>query len=165
MPLLYVLDHNFPVLAAAAEWPPSIQVVALAQFAPALRAAQDWELLQSLDARGDVDGLITLDGDMLNLPREMVVLSRSGLTLVVMDGVGNNPLRATGLLMVYLNEIAKHPSRPPRNFRLRPGSPQSLSVDKHLNALATKRNTTPPEMIRQVSEELPRRPRLEPDKE
>jgi len=67
----------------------------------------DWRILIGLATRGDVDGFITNDDDMLELPEEMVALSRTRLTLVVTAGVGHNPLRASGLLMAYLPEIAR----------------------------------------------------------
>jgi hypothetical protein len=46
------------------------------------------------------------------LPREVVVLSRTQLTLVVTEGLGHDPLGATGLLMLHLPRIARqdHPA-------------------------------------------------------
>lgn len=64
-------------------------------------------LLEELHARGDAAGLVTIEGRMLNLPKEMVVLSRSKLTLVVTEGAGNNALRATGLLLVHMPNLVR----------------------------------------------------------
>jgi hypothetical protein len=86
VPHLYVLDHNFPPLAVAVKWPPELVMVALTAYDPALADVDDWELLEELRARGDATGLVTIDGQMLNQPKEMVALARSRLTLIVTDG-------------------------------------------------------------------------------
>ncbi|MHB8575895.1 MAG: hypothetical protein ACYDCQ_11265 [Dehalococcoidia bacterium] len=96
MPQLYVLDHNFPPLAVDVRWPPDVRMVSLQRFDARLTEVDDWVLLEELQQHAEVTGLITIDGRMLNQPKEMVVLSRSRLTLVVTDGAGNNALRATG---------------------------------------------------------------------
>ncbi len=108
-PLHFVLDHNFPYqVVHGLDWPPSLRLSGLKDIAPHLAdEPDDWRILIGLATRGDVDGFITNDDDMLELPEEMVALSRTRLTLVVTAGVGHNPLRASGLLMAYLPEIAR----------------------------------------------------------
>ena len=67
---------------------------------------QDWELLKALHQheRG-WDGLITSDDSMLNLEKEMSVLTQTKLTLVVANGQGHNPIRATGVLLAHIDNI------------------------------------------------------------
>src|SRR5439155_3679211 len=83
------------------------------------RNHEDWELFRALHRRGDVEGFITNDADILLLAREMVMLSQTQLTLVVTDGLGHDPLGATGLLMLHLPQIARQNHPPPRVYQLR----------------------------------------------
>ncbi len=113
-PAHFILDQNFPIQVTGLRWPPAIQLSPLATLHPELtRDHDDWEILRALYQRGDVHGSITKDADILLLGREMVALSRSTLTLVITDGVGHNALRATGLIMVHLQEIARRISGRP----------------------------------------------------
>lgn len=45
---------------------------------------------------------------MLSRPKEMTVLSQTGLTLVVAKGEGHNPIRAGGALLCHLPFICHH---------------------------------------------------------
>ena len=87
---------------------PDAKLVALKDVHPDIvRDHEDWEVLRELRARGGVDGLITLDHKMLSLPKEMVVLHQSRLSLVVFEDVLNDPFIATGLLMIHLPLIVR----------------------------------------------------------
>lgn len=127
---------------------------------------EDWEILLELAHRG-VSGFVTNDGQILNSPREMVALSRTGLTLIVTDGTGHDPLVANGLLQVYLGEIALAGGAGPIIFRLRKGGKAVLQPGRRVNELARHRNLVPAELHRselavirtQASE---RRPHLMP---
>jgi hypothetical protein len=108
-PLHFVLDHNFPYqVVHGLDWPPYLRLSALKDVAPDLiDEPDDWRILLALSAMGDIDGYITNDPDLLNGAEELVALTRTHLALVMTAGVGHNPLRASGLLMTYLSEIAK----------------------------------------------------------
>ena len=104
----FVLDQNFPDLALRIPWPPQIQISALRQVEPELtRDHEDWEILIALSKRGDIDGFITNDAKMLDQPRTMVALSKTRLVLIVTDESGHQPLRATALLMLHIEEVVK----------------------------------------------------------
>jgi hypothetical protein len=103
-----VLDQNFPlavkrkgaaeaaVSSVGLEWPFDITLVPLAEIDPGLvEQVEDWQILEALHRRGGIDGLITNDERILSQAREMVVLSRTRLVLVVTRGTGHDPLRAT----------------------------------------------------------------------
>ena len=119
----------------------------------------DWQVLDALSRRGDVDGFITNDAKILHLAREMVVLSETHLTLVVTDRVGHDPIRATGLVMLYLGHIVhrlSHRPHRPQIFTLRPvdlGRYQSSPAEQ-INRLADHRNIAPPELIAREREQL-----------
>jgi hypothetical protein len=105
------------------KWPPNISLDSLRRYdARLVENHADWQVLRELDRRGDVDGYITNDARMLNLATEMVTLSLSRLILVATDGVGDDPLAATGLLMVHLVEITvrERENRRAQLYRLRP---------------------------------------------
>jgi hypothetical protein len=109
-PVHLVLDHSFPLqVVAGLDWPPYIRLSALGDVAPELiDEPDDWRVLLALGTRDDVDGYISNDAGLLDSPAELLALARTTLTLVVTTGVGNNPLRAAGLLMVYLPEVARY---------------------------------------------------------
>ena len=154
-PLHFVLDHNFPYqVVHGLDWPPYLHLSALKDVAPHLiDEPDDWRVLLALAAMGDIDGYITNDPDLLDGAEELVALTRTRLTLVMTAGVGHNPLRASGLLMTYLSEIAKQvlnqmPRRavifrlsaaPLGNFRLTPG--------QRLDVLAARKRMSPQELI------------------
>ncbi len=153
----FVLDQNFPIQATGLPWPQGLDVCPLTAIDPALtRNHDDWEVLRALHRRGDVDGFITNDEDILHLPREMVMLSRKQLTPVVTDGLGHDPLGATGLLMLHLPQIAKQNHPPPRIYRLRRPTLQVTWVGMVITGLARRARTSTPELVRQELAEINR---------
>ena len=154
-PLLFVLDHNFPYqVVHGLDWPPYLTLTGLKDIAPHLiDERDDWRILLELARHGDVDGYITNDDDMLELPNEMVALTRTRLTLVATVAVGHNPIRATGLLMTYLPEIGKRTlNQSPRRatiYRLaaaRVGGFMS-SPGQRIDELARRRDTLPQRLV------------------
>ncbi len=72
------------------------------------RDLDDWQVLLGLHHhREPWDGLITTDDGMLNLPRELAVLMQTKLTLVVAQGSGHDPVKATGLVLAHLPWICQ----------------------------------------------------------
>ncbi len=135
----FVLDQNFPIQATGLPWPQGLDVCPLTAIDPALaRNHDDWEVLRALHRRGDVDGFITNDADILHLPREMVMLSRTQLTLVVTDGLGHDPLGATGLLMLHLPQIVRRSDPTPRIYRLRRSQLPLVQVRPIIDNLARR---------------------------
>lgn len=115
----FVLDQNFPVQATGLPWPAPISLSRLRDIDPALtRDHEDWQIFRALRDRGDVDGFITNDANLLDLPREMVMLSLTKLTLVVTKDMARDPLGATGLLMLHLPQIARQNHPTPRIYVL-----------------------------------------------
>ena len=110
----------------------------------------DWKLILALhnDSKG-WDGLVTNDAEMLKLPREMCVLEKTRLKLVVAESAGHDPLKATGLLLAHLPQICSRldPSRS-EVWRLRvsaknPETPMSL-----IRSLARRRKQSPDEFLK-----------------
>jgi hypothetical protein len=106
-PPLFVLDQNFPMVVPIEHLFPNIMLRQLRDIHPDLiRDHEDWEVMRELKVRGGVDGWITLDRGMHQLEKEMSVLHQSRLSLVVFEGVDNDPIVAAGLLLIHLPTIA-----------------------------------------------------------
>ena len=142
----FVLDHNFPIaVVTGIDWPPDIRLTSLETYEPRLiRDHEDWQVLTEMARRGDVDGYITNDDSMLNLPTEMVALSLTGLILVVTRDTGDDPLKATDLLMTHLVEITvrERGNVQGQLYRLRAGDlgHQRRDLRLHLRELADREN-------------------------
>ena len=94
-------------------------------------------------------GFITNDAGVLELAREMIVLSHTRLVLIVNVGVGHDPIRATGLLMVSLEQIARRYTGRPEIFRLHPVelNRNRITPGTQLNRIAARRHVPPNELI------------------
>ena len=110
MPKLFALDHNFPtpIVEALQEFQFDAELVPINKIDPRMARLADWELLLALKQHErDWDGLITTDSSMLQLPRELAAMMQTKLTVVVAEGSGHDPVKATGLLFAHLGAIAK----------------------------------------------------------
>ncbi|MGH2352646.1 MAG: hypothetical protein ACRDJN_13655 [Chloroflexota bacterium] len=79
----------------------------------------------------------------------MLALSRTRLTLVVAAGVGHDPIRATGLVMVSLGQIARQVAGAPQIFVLKPPELGRHRTDPaaQLTKIAQHRNVPRHELI------------------
>lgn len=110
MPALFALDHNFPtpIVNALQESQFAADLVRIDQIDPRMALLDDWELLLALHQHERAwDGLITTDSSMLKLPRELAAIMQTKLTVVVAEGSGHDPVKATGLLFAHLGGISK----------------------------------------------------------
>ena len=106
----FALDQNFPTPIIQALRSSIVEVELAPVFAIDRRLSEldDWELLLALHHHPDrYDGLITTDSSMLSQARELAVLMQTRLTLVVAQAAGHDPVRATGLVLTHLPQIAK----------------------------------------------------------
>src|SRR4051794_1149878 len=125
----FVLDQNFPWYVTSFAWPSTLRVTRLSDVAPDfVSGVEDWQVILELARTGDVDGYITNDSSMLEQAEEMVALGRTHLALVVTRGVGHQPLRATGLVMVHLDEIARRMAGRPSISVLQPANVRTLRI-------------------------------------
>ncbi len=147
---VFLLDQDFPLLLTGPKYWPDVNIRPLREVHPDLIADhEDWEVLHQLRVRGGVDGFITLDTGMLNLPREMVVLQQTKLKLVVVEEGGNDPLVATGLLMAYMPQILKRfDRRRAQLWIIRPGERTPIRPWDQLRRIAEHRNEDPADLLR-----------------
>lgn len=129
------LDENFPqpiLRKAIDKYVLAIEVVPLSELDPGLLGAyQDDELISEL-ARRRVDGLITCDDNMVFRPEVLSVVQRTRFSVVTCRRVGDDPIRASGLLLVHLPDIAsRHRSDRPQIWRLGTAQARPLEFTEH----------------------------------
>jgi len=144
---LFALDENFPqpiLDGLRVAFDDFVELRSLRDIGPEFLAVDDWEVLQKLHLHDrDWDGLITNDAAMLALPKEMTVLNDTGLTLVVVKGQGDSPVRATGLLLCHLQHIC-HQSNPStaQIWTLSTQQKSPEPAEKYLSAIAAREGLT-----------------------
>ena len=121
------------------------------------RDHDDWEIFRALHRRGNIDGFITNDANILNLSREMVTLSRTQLTLVVTSGVGHDPLGATGLIMLHLPQIAKQTHPKPCIYILKRSQLNLTNVRTTVDKLAQREGIAPSDLMKRELAETARK--------
>lgn len=146
------LDHNFPepILKCLDDFIPDIRLLPLRQIHPALPQLGDRELLIALHQL-DYSGLITSNYKMLQNPRELAAVLKTKITVFAIEGVGHDPIRATGALLLDLPAaIAAVNSGAGGVFWLRPRRPQPQDPWKLFRRAAEKRHETPADLYDQV---------------
>jgi hypothetical protein len=109
----------------------------------------DWQVLQQLRARDDVDGFVTLDAAMLQLAKEMVVLHQTKLSLVVLMDVNNDPIAAGGLLVAAAGRLAAaFDRRHPQIFKIRMPRITPDTSWSQIRTIANREHQTPEVIVR-----------------
>ncbi|MEX2394746.1 MAG: hypothetical protein WD826_09745 [Actinomycetota bacterium] len=120
------LDHNFPqpILDVLDEYLVEVELTPIRRIDSRLPALEDRDLFVALHQLG-FPGLITANYKMLKNPRELAALMSTKLTVFAIEGVGHDPLRATGALLLDLPGALKRFERDKAQvFWLRPRQPQ-----------------------------------------
>jgi hypothetical protein len=112
--LRLALDQNFPInllKSVAIAMPPEINLVPLTDAGTGLHRMNDRQLILHLWKTG-WDGLVTNNHRMLDQPHEVAPMIKSKLLMIIVEGYGHDPLRATGALLMHLPGLAtrKRPS-------------------------------------------------------
>lgn len=108
MTVRLALDQNFPtpLIKAAKPWLGAIELRHTHEIDPRLSELDDWELLLALLHHPDgYVGMITADARMIEQAKELAVLQQTGLSLVVAEGSGHDPVKATGLVLTHISHI------------------------------------------------------------
>lgn len=109
MSLCFALDQNFPtpIVKALQSSIPEVAMRPIYEVDPRLSRLEDWALILALHHHADgFAGLITTDARMMSQPQELAALQQTKLSLVVAEGSGHDPVKATGLLLTHLSRIA-----------------------------------------------------------
>lgn len=110
--LRLALDENFPegLLDSLREWlPQDIEIAHINSLDSRLRGPEmgDRRLLIALHQLG-FDGLITNNWRMLNIPHEVAAIIATRAVLVAIEDMGDDPIRATGALLLELPSLGSH---------------------------------------------------------
>jgi hypothetical protein len=101
------LDQNFPVLILnAAALLPEVEVAPIHKIDPRLSDLDDRKLLIALYQRG-WRGLIANNYKMLWVPTEIAAVVKTKVVVFAVEGVGDDPLRATGAVLLELPSVVK----------------------------------------------------------
>jgi hypothetical protein len=124
-PVRLALDQNFPtpILAALAEFIVDIELVPLRKIDPRLSSLDDRKLVVALHQLG-FPGLVTNNYKMLKNPKELAAIIATKLTVFAIEGVGDDPIRATGAVLLDLpGALKRMDSRKAQVFWMRPRTP------------------------------------------
>ena len=124
-PVRLALDQNFPmpILAALAEFIVDIELIPLRRIDPRLSSLDDRTLVVALHQLG-FPGLVTNNYKMLKNPKELAAIVATKLTVFAIEGVGDDPIRATGALLLDLpGSLKRMDSRKAQVFWMRPRNP------------------------------------------
>jgi hypothetical protein len=120
------LDQNFPepILRAIDEFVVDIRLVPLRVIHPSLPTLDDRQLLIALYQLGWT-GLVTNNYRMLQNPKELAAILKTRITVFAIQGVGDDPIRATGAVLLDLPGALRRvvPNRA-QVFWMRPRNPQ-----------------------------------------
>ena len=108
-------------------------------------------------------GLVTNNYKMLKNPRELAAIMATKLTVFAIEGVGDDPLRATGALLLDLPGALKRlDTRQPQVFWMRPRNPQPDDPNELFARIAAHQHREVDELMAevQVSRSELRRPIL-----
>ena len=143
------LDHNFPtpILSVLGQWVKEATLVPIRSIDERLEDLPDHRLVASLAARGWT-GLVTCDHHMLDLPRVLAAVHQTRFKVVAIEQAGDDPLVATGALLLELPRIVKKmgPSDA-QVFRLRPRAPTPVKPWDLLGALASRKRKSIEELF------------------
>ena len=130
-PLRLALDQNFPtpILAALSEFIVDIELVPLRKIDPRLSTLDDRTLVIAL-RQLEFEGLVTNNYKMLKNPKELAAIIATKLTVFAIEGVGDDPIRATGALLLDLpGALKRMDSRKAQVFWMRPRNPDAGGPD------------------------------------
>lgn len=105
--LRLALDQNFPtslISQIGAYLPVNVELRSLQQIDPRLTTLDDRPLIVALRQLG-WHGLITNNYKMLSEPHELAVIVRTRCVVIAVQGLGHDPLRAAGALLLELPGI------------------------------------------------------------
>lgn len=103
------LDQNFPIplINAVRDYLPStVRLAHLKSIDRRMQELDDRSLIIALH-QAAWDGLITNNYKMLDVPAEVAAIVKTKLTVIAIEGLGHDPLRAVGALLIELPGIPR----------------------------------------------------------
>lgn len=149
--LRFALDQNFPVSPLeVGEMFPEAELTTLHQIDPRLGHFTDRDLILHL-AREGWHGLVTNNHKMLDQPSEVAAMLKARIAIFVVEGLGHDPVRATGAVLLHLSAILKKvaPGKP-QVFHTNPRAPHPVNPWEFMQRSARHRGLDPAELYAQV---------------
>lgn len=151
-PARLALDQNFPtpILTALAEFIVDIRLVPLRTIDTRLPTLDDRQLVIALHQLG-YPGLVTNNYKMLKNPKELAAIIATRLTVFAIEGVGDDPIRATGAVLLDLpGALKRMDTRRAQVFWRRPRSPRPEDPMDLFERAAAHEHRDPAEFLREV---------------
>lgn len=107
--LRFALDQNFPtplINAVCGYLPAELELRSLREIDARLSDLDDRPLFIALHQLG-WDGLITNNYKMLDVPTEIAAIVKTKMIVIAIEGLGHDPLRAVGALLLELPGLAE----------------------------------------------------------
>ncbi|MDX6240114.1 MAG: hypothetical protein QOG10_4934 [Kribbellaceae bacterium] len=150
--LRFALDQNFPpfVLDVAGYFP-NAELTPLFKIDPRVSDLDDRSLIIYLHQAG-WHGLITNNYKMLWVPAEISAIVKAKIAVFAVEGLGDDPLRATGSVLLHLPAILNRVTAGKAQvFRTgKPRSPQAEKAWTYFEEAAGRRNIDATELYEQV---------------
>jgi hypothetical protein len=146
------LDQNFPlpILRQLNDFMPDFELVPLRDIDERLAELSDRQLLIALRQLG-WDKLVTNNYKMLKNPRELAAILKTQVTVYAVEGVGDDPLRATGAILLDLpGALGKTEPNKAQVFWMRPRSPTPVDPWDLLATTAKHQQRGASEMYEEV---------------
>lgn len=146
------LDHNFPerILDSLREFITEANLIPLRRIDERLPDLDDRQLVIALHQLG-FPGFVTSNYKMLQNPRELAAVIATEVCVFAIEGVGHDPIRATGALLLDLPSAVRAMEAGRRGvFWLRPRSPQPQDPNDLFNRMAQRRKENPKDLYNQV---------------
>ena len=147
------LDHNFPqpILAALSEWLGDVELLPIERIDSRLTNLGDRQLVIALHQLG-YGRLVTNNYRMLQNPVELAAVIKTKMSVFAIEGVGDDPIRATGALLLDLPSVIKAvEAGRPGVFWLRPRVPRPKDPWDLLKELAERRHEDVGDLYQRVA--------------
>lgn len=151
-PLRLALDQNFPtpILNAVADYLVDIELVPLSRIDVRLSSLEDRQLVIALHQLG-FPGMVTNNYKMLKNPKELAAIIATKLTVFAIEGVGHDPIRATGAVLLDLpGALKKLDTRRGQVFWMRPRNPTPEDPMKLFEVAAAHQNRQTADLLAEV---------------
>lgn len=151
-PRRLALDQNFPtpILRALEDYIIDVQLVPLREIHERLPSLDDRELVIALQQLG-YTGLVTNNYKMLKNPRELAAIIATKLTVFAIEGVGDDPIRATGAVLLDLpGALKRMDTRRAQVFWMRPRNPRPENPNDLFDRAAAHQHRSAEDLMREV---------------
>jgi hypothetical protein len=146
------LDHNFPepILDCLAAFIVDINLIPIRRINSRLPELDDRQLVVALHQLGYAS-FVTGNYKMLQNPRELAAIMDTRMSVFAIEGVGHDPIRATGALLLDLPSAIKGMRSGGRGiYGLRPRSPRPQDPNELFNRMAERRHESASELYQEV---------------